>query len=157
MQRYSVVVSDTGRPEPLKLLVPFQSSATSAALVFEVVKRASRFGKTLNTVNYTLHLASADGPLLDPDDILSDLVIDEQLFAVFDSAHTGDPAQVSQYAVCFLAPTNLLSLAQGQHNDECHFSLHNHSSYRQADDQGPKGFARPSLHPSCRSKAQAAP
>jgi hypothetical protein len=104
MQRYSVVVSDTGWPEPLKFLVPFQSSATSAALVVEVVKRASRFGKTLNTVNYTLHLASADGPLLDPDDILSDLVVDEQLFAVFDAAYAGDSAQVSQYTVCFPAP-----------------------------------------------------
>jgi hypothetical protein len=102
MQRYSVVISDTGWPEPLKLLVPFQSSATSAALVVEVVKRASRFAKTLNTANYTLHLASTDGPLLDPDDILSDLVVDEQLFAVFDSNHAGNLPQVSQCAFFYL-------------------------------------------------------
>jgi hypothetical protein len=102
MQRYSVVISDTGWPEPLKLLVPFQSSATSAALVVEVVKRASRFAKTLNTANYTLHLASTDGPQLDPDDILSDLVVDEQLFAVFDSNHAGNLPQVSQCAFFYL-------------------------------------------------------
>jgi hypothetical protein len=94
MQRYSVVVSDTGWLEPLKLLVPFPSSAKSAALVAEIVKRVSRFGKTLNAVNGTLHLATADGPILDPHDTLSDLVVDEQLFAVFTSAASAAPAQV---------------------------------------------------------------
>ncbi|KAI4854045.1 hypothetical protein E4T44_00446 [Aureobasidium sp. EXF-8845] len=94
MQRYSVVVvSDTGWSEPLKLLVPFQSSANSAALVAEVVKRASRFGKTLNAASCTLRLASIDGPILDPDDILSDLVVDEQLFAIFSSTDAGGTAQ----------------------------------------------------------------
>lgn len=95
MQRYSVVVSDTGWPEPLKILVPFQSSFTSAALIAEIVKRATRHGKTLNAANCTLRLASVDGPILDPQDTLSDLVVDEQLFAVFNSADHGAPAQVS--------------------------------------------------------------
>jgi hypothetical protein len=99
MQRYSVVVSDTGWPEPLKLLVPFQSSSNSAALTTEIVKRASRYGKTLNAASCTLRLASIDGPILDPDDTLSDLVVDEQLFAVFNSADAGAPPQVSQCAV----------------------------------------------------------
>lgn len=96
MQRYSVVVSDTGWPEPLKLLVPFQSSSSAAALIAEIVKRASRYGKTLDSANCTLRLASADGPILDPQDTLSDLVVDEQLFAVFNSAIHGPPSQVSQ-------------------------------------------------------------
>ncbi|KAG9654610.1 hypothetical protein KCU64_g7098, partial [Aureobasidium melanogenum] len=95
MQRYSVVVSDTGWPEPLKLLVPFQSSSNAAALTAEVVKRAARHGKTLNAANCTLRLASVDGPILDPHDTLSDLIVDEQLFAVFNSANHGAPAQVS--------------------------------------------------------------
>jgi hypothetical protein len=99
MQRYSVVVSDTGWPEPLKFLVPLQSSSISAALIAEVVKRAFRFGKTLNAASCTLRLASSDGPMLDPDDILSDLVVDEQLFAVFSSADAGVSPQVRQYAV----------------------------------------------------------
>jgi uncharacterized protein YegL len=98
MQRYSVVVSDTGWPEPLKFLVPLQSSSISAALITEVVKRASRFGKTLNAASCTLRLATSDGPMLDPDDILSDLVVDEQLFAVFNSADAGAPPQVSRCA-----------------------------------------------------------
>jgi uncharacterized protein YegL len=98
MQRYSVVVSDTGWAEPLKLLVPFQSSSNSAALTTEIVKRASRFSKTLNAASCTLRLASIDGPILDPDDTLSDLVVDEQLFAVFNSADAGAPPQVIQWA-----------------------------------------------------------
>lgn len=99
MQRYSVVVSDTGWPEPIEILVPFQSSANSAALIAEIVRRAARYGKTLDAANGVLHLASADGPLLDPDDALSDLVVDEQLFAVFDSANAGTSFHVSQQPV----------------------------------------------------------
>ncbi|THW71835.1 hypothetical protein D6D19_07040 [Aureobasidium pullulans] len=91
MNRYSVVVSDTGWAESLKLLVPFQSSATSGALVGEVVKRASRYGKTLNAAHCTLRLERPDGPILDPQDTLSDLVVDEQLFAVFSTIQTGTP------------------------------------------------------------------
>ncbi|KAI5197073.1 hypothetical protein E4T38_08190 [Aureobasidium subglaciale] len=77
MQRYSVVVSNPGWPEPLKLLVP-----SSAALVEEIVKRASRHAKTLRAVDCTLRLASIDGPILDLLDALTDVVVDEQLFAV---------------------------------------------------------------------------
>ncbi|KAG9697826.1 hypothetical protein KCU95_g3327, partial [Aureobasidium melanogenum] len=95
MQRYSVVVSDTGWPEPLKLLVPFQSSSNAAALIADIVKRASRHGKTLATANCTLRLASIDGPILDPEDTLSDLIVDEQLFAVFSSANHGTPPQAA--------------------------------------------------------------
>ncbi|THZ49733.1 hypothetical protein D6C90_03218 [Aureobasidium pullulans] len=91
MNRYSVVVSDTGLAESLKLLVPFQSSATSGALVGEVVKRASRYGKTLNAAHCTLRLESPDGPILDPQDTLSDLVVDGQLFAVFSTIQNGTP------------------------------------------------------------------
>ncbi|KAG9594053.1 hypothetical protein KCU77_g6237, partial [Aureobasidium melanogenum] len=95
MQRYSVVVSDTGWPEPLKLLVPFQSSSNAAALTAEVVKPAVRYGKSLNAANCTLRLATVDGPILDPQDTLSDLVVDEQLFAVFNSANHAAPAQAT--------------------------------------------------------------
>ncbi|KAI4716715.1 hypothetical protein E4T48_07108 [Aureobasidium sp. EXF-10727] len=93
MQRYSVVVSDTGWPEPLKLLVPFQSSSTCAALVADIVRRAARQAKTLNSVDCTLHLESADGPILDLDDTLSDVLVDEKLFAVFNSAARATSAQ----------------------------------------------------------------
>lgn len=96
MQRYSVVVSDTGWPEPIKLLVPFQSSAKSSALVTEIVKRVLRFGKTLDAAKCTLRLAIVDGPILDPDDNLADVVVDEQLFAVFDTANAGALVHVSQ-------------------------------------------------------------
>ncbi|KAK6001276.1 hypothetical protein QM012_002607 [Aureobasidium pullulans] len=99
MQRYSVVVSDTGCPEPLKILVPFHSSSNSAALISEIVKRASRHGKTLDAANCTLRLASADGYILDPDDTLSDLVVDEQLFAIFNSANNGASAQTTDATV----------------------------------------------------------
>lgn len=97
MQRYSVVVSDTGWPEPLKLLVPFQSSSNAAALTAEIVKRAARYGKILAAANCNLRLASIDGPILDPEDTLSDLVVDEQLFAVFSSANHGTPPQVTSF------------------------------------------------------------
>ncbi|KAI5244656.1 hypothetical protein E4T43_03593 [Aureobasidium subglaciale] len=93
MQRYSIVVSDHGWPESLKLLVPFQPTASSAALVEEIVKRASRHGKTLRAVDCTLRLASIDGPILDLFDALTDVVVDEQLFAVFHSADSDAPSQ----------------------------------------------------------------
>lgn len=104
MNRYSVVVSDTGWTELLKLLVPFQSSATSGALVGEVVKRASRYGKTLNAAHCTLRLGSPDGPILDPQDTLSDLVVDEQLFAVFSTIQNGTPSEVC-WESAFVAST----------------------------------------------------
>ncbi|KAI4727940.1 hypothetical protein E4T49_04269 [Aureobasidium sp. EXF-10728] len=98
MQRYSVVVSDTGWPEPLKLLIPFQSSSNCADLITEIVQRASRFGKTLNAVSCILRLAVIDGLILDPQDTLADLVVDEQLFAVFKSATDGPSAQPNDVA-----------------------------------------------------------
>lgn len=91
MERYSITVSDADSPEPLKLLVPFQSSAKSVALVDEIVKRAGRFGKTLDAKACTLHLDSADGPILDHDDILSDLVFGEPLFGVFGTGAKPQP------------------------------------------------------------------
>jgi len=95
MERYSVFVSDCSSPEALKLLVPFQSSARPATLIDEIVKRASRFGHNLNAADCVLHLETADGLILDPDDVLSDLVFGEHICAVF----TDKATQVSQLAL----------------------------------------------------------
>jgi hypothetical protein len=49
-----------------------------------LLKNYSR--RTLDAASYTLHLIGPDGPMLDPDDILFNLIIEAQLFAVFSSA-----------------------------------------------------------------------
>jgi hypothetical protein len=66
-------------------------------LITGVVKRASRYGKTLDAASYTLRLIGPDGPMLDPDDIQSDLIVEAQLFSVFSSADSA-AAQVNKYA-----------------------------------------------------------
>jgi hypothetical protein len=86
MERYSVVISGAGWPAPINILVPSLSSVQAAALIQEIVKRASRFGKNLDAHNCIMRLGAIDGPMIDPDDRLSDVIHDEQVFAVFDMA-----------------------------------------------------------------------
>jgi hypothetical protein len=87
MQRYTVtILSDTGHGGRPSILVPFQPSALVSSFKDEVVKRAIRQNLPITTESheFTLRLQSQTGPILDLQDLLSDVVLNsETIFAVF--------------------------------------------------------------------------
>ncbi|GAB7333004.1 hypothetical protein MBLNU13_g04699t1 [Cladosporium sp. NU13] len=104
MQRYTVtIVNDTGGGRP-SILVPFQPSSLVTAFEDEIVKRAIKqnIPVTSKTHNLTLRLQSQTGPTIDPNDVLSDVVLgSETIFAVFSQRTTtvGDMTPIEGDAV----------------------------------------------------------
>ena len=86
MQRYTVIIiNDTGGGRP-SILVLFQPSSLVTDFKDEIVKRAAKqnLPVTAKTHNLTLRLQSQAGPTIDPEDVLSDVVLgSETIFAVF--------------------------------------------------------------------------
>lgn len=77
MQRYTVtIINDTGGGRP-SILVAFQPSSLVAAFKDEIVKRAIKQGLpvTAETHQLTLRLQRQTGPTIDPEDVLSDVVL----------------------------------------------------------------------------------
>ena len=91
MQRYTVtIINDTGGGRP-SILVPFQPSSLVTAFKDEIVKRAIKqnLPVTAGTHNLTLRLQSQTGPTINPEDVLSDVVLGtETIFAVFSQRET---------------------------------------------------------------------
>lgn len=91
MQRYTVtIINDTGGGRP-SILVPFQPSSLVTAFKDEIVKRAIKqnLPVTAETHDLTLRLQSQTGPTIDPNDVLSDVILDsESIFAVFSQRDT---------------------------------------------------------------------
>lgn len=72
------------------LLVPFSPEAVIRAFIDELWKRLARHGGAIpltpETHNVSLHLEHEDGPAIDIEDLLSDVILDaqrEKIFAVF--------------------------------------------------------------------------
>lgn len=90
MERYAVtLIADAagGRPS----LVPLQSSALVSTFKDEIVKCASKqnLPVTAETHDLTLRLHSQTGPAIDPEDVLSDVVLhSETVFAIFSRNQT---------------------------------------------------------------------
>jgi hypothetical protein len=91
MQGYTVtIINDTGGGRP-SILVPFQPSSLVTAFKDEIVKRATKqnIPVTVETHQLTLRLQSQTGPAIDPEDVLSDIVLgSETIFAVFSKRDT---------------------------------------------------------------------
>lgn len=69
MERYTISVG------AIRLIVPFSPTSTVQVLANEVRRRASRLAVVLPEA-ITLHLGDENGPLLDVDDSLQDVVLD---------------------------------------------------------------------------------
>lgn len=86
MQRYIItLISDTGGSRPT-ILVPFHPSALVSAFEDEIFKRAHRqnLPVTADTHHLTLRIHSQPGAVADPEDILSDVILEsENIFAIF--------------------------------------------------------------------------
>lgn len=87
MERYKVTVHPPGGG-PISTVVPFRSESSVEAFSQEVLRRASKRIPQLpaNATNTSLHLGGADGPFLDLEDHLQDVVIapeTEHLFLLF--------------------------------------------------------------------------
>lgn len=72
------------------LLVPFSPEAVISAFIDGLWKRLARHGGAIplsaETHNVSLHLEHEDGPAIDIEDLLSDVILDvqtEKIFAVF--------------------------------------------------------------------------
>ncbi|KAK7946998.1 uncharacterized protein PG986_011319 [Apiospora aurea] len=107
MQRYTVTIVTPGAERPV-ILVPFQTSALVAAFVDELYKRAVKHDSTVATETHlaTLRLDSATGPIVDPEDVLSDIVQDpkhELLFVVFSPKGAVDTTSKPREAVLAVA------------------------------------------------------
>ncbi|PIA90444.1 putative bifunctional E2/E3 enzyme [Cercospora beticola] len=89
MQRFTVAIVDSTTPgTALTLAVPFDPSAPVSAFIEELFRRAAKQGLELapDTHIAALHLDSETGAIIDPGDLLSDVVTDsrnDKLFAVF--------------------------------------------------------------------------
>ncbi|GIZ49599.1 hypothetical protein CKM354_001262900 [Cercospora kikuchii] len=89
MQRFTVAIVDSTTPgTALTLAVPFDSSALVSAFIEELFRRAAKQGLKLapSTHIAALHLDSETGAIIDPGDLLSDVVTDsrnDKIFAVF--------------------------------------------------------------------------
>ena len=67
-----------------RLLIPMLSASPVSSLATQVKLRIGRLGIGINSTEFTLHLEQADGPILDADDLLSDVLPDpknERLYA----------------------------------------------------------------------------
>ena len=82
MERYKVTVTIDGKET--RLLIPMLSASPVSSLATQVKLRIGRLGIGINSTEFTLHLEQADGPILDADDLLSDVLPDpknERLYA----------------------------------------------------------------------------
>ncbi|POS69278.1 ubiquitin-conjugating enzyme [Diaporthe helianthi] len=88
------VVSATPGRQP-SLLVPFSSQAVISSFIDELWKRLARHDRAIplssKTHKVSLHLENEDGPAIDVEDLLSDVIHDtqkEKIFAIFSKKST---------------------------------------------------------------------
>lgn len=98
MVRYTINVTPPGST-PLSVLVPLPPSATVSALGEEIIARLARRGldTSLHGHDVILHLGGSDGPVLDAQDTISDVIVDPGSKTIHaslqDNAHLGDRAK----------------------------------------------------------------
>ncbi|KAK8209080.1 hypothetical protein M8818_003775 [Zalaria obscura] len=114
MERYNVRIrkaDHVASDNDIYLLIPYPPTATVKALIEEIVSRSTKRNLilSLTTHDVTLRLDQPDGPLLDVDDILSDVILDsraERVFAVFHLKDTDTPMPDSSLTSLSGAPTD---------------------------------------------------
>lgn len=94
MDRYTININHPGA-EPVLLLIPFPPTSTIQNLVNEIRRRASRV-QLLLPDQVSLHLGGENGPLLDEEDAVEDVVLDpktEVITVVWQAPASGAVAQ----------------------------------------------------------------
>lgn len=89
MERYKISIFFPESGSSLQLLVPFPPTSSISALAEEVKKRATRQGFPLNEREIFFRLEQEDGPILDGEDRLNEVIIDprsEGIFVTFQNA-----------------------------------------------------------------------
>ncbi|KAH8659259.1 hypothetical protein BGZ60DRAFT_544304 [Tricladium varicosporioides] len=81
MERYTVAVSPPGAQE-FQLLIPLRGTLPVSELASEVKRRVLRLGVWPNISDIALHLGSSTGPVLDPLDVLRDVIPNPKTEAV---------------------------------------------------------------------------
>jgi hypothetical protein len=102
MQRYTVtIINDTGGGRP-SILIPFQPSSLVTAFKDEIVKRAIKqnIPVTAKTHTLTLRLQSQTGPTIDPNDVLSDVVLGSRPSSRY--SHSATPQSETRPSRCKL-------------------------------------------------------
>jgi hypothetical protein len=74
MERYTVAVALHRDGETPLLLIPFPSTATISAFADEIKNRITRYNFGASGNDIFLRLRREDGPILDDNDILADLI-----------------------------------------------------------------------------------
>ena len=74
MERYTVKFVTAGQGDR-SILVPFNSSLTVGELKSDIARRLSRAGPVIDAVDLQLRLESPSGPILDEQDLVSDVVL----------------------------------------------------------------------------------
>lgn len=86
MERYKVSISSPETGSNLRLLIPFPATSSLSALATEVKRRAAKQGLFIRDRTIFFRLNQDDGPILDDDDKLGEVIIDphnEDIFATF--------------------------------------------------------------------------
>ena len=87
MERYTVNYSSANGP-PMSLLVPLSPASTVKNLAEEIQRRLSKRGILANANELQFRLGKLNGPQLDDDDALKDVVLDSQVEQLFASPET---------------------------------------------------------------------
>lgn len=121
-QRYLVVIvrppSEVEFVSPgrrASLLIPFSPEAIISTFVDELWKRLARHDGaiplTAETHNVSLHLENENGPAIDSEDLLSDVIVDcqkEKIYAVFSRKRNNAPQlqspQVTKHPIFYDSP-----------------------------------------------------
>lgn len=99
MERYTVTVYPP-EGQPCRLLIPFSPKSTISALAIEIKRRISRLDIWNDVSNITLRLGEANGPILDEEDLLEDVILDAKAeIIVVTSQAQAEPAATLQHEV----------------------------------------------------------
>jgi hypothetical protein len=110
MERYSVAVAlHRDRETPL-LLIPFQRTATISAFANEIKNRITRYNFCESGNDIFLRLRREDGPILDDNDILADVIHNPRTENIVVTSRRSDPRAVDpgSYLVSLAIAFNLL-------------------------------------------------
>ena len=97
MERYNVRILASDDKEGLKLLIPLHHSLQVSALLNEIMRRYAKYAASpLHHILPTLRLNNANGPIVDLDDPLKDVIIDSKTEVIIATSSTLPEPQTDQ-------------------------------------------------------------
>ncbi|KAE9993630.1 hypothetical protein EG327_004151 [Venturia inaequalis] len=95
MERYTVSVLPL---ESTRFLIPFRTASTVFEFKTEIARRLQKQGTAVDAPSIQLYLGNKNGPLLDDEDLLANVVLDpskEEVFATIPSDRSGSTASIT--------------------------------------------------------------